>query len=310
MKLNLKLTFIIAFCLFYFGTYAESTAQCGCMSSISVGTLSPNLGSSSTGTMRQGYLSLNLSGNYIFGNKYRSGWKEVPSQTVREFENSSIFFQSSYGITNRLSLDMDLGFIVRNYIDAPPFKYTTSGPNNLNILAKYNLYYNPRYDFEITVGGGLKVPLQMVSDTNYKYTQTSQGAFAGLYQIFLHKGFKKSDFHLFLIHRGDISARNDADYLYGPFFITSLIGTKPITKHFLALLEMKNELKMKDENPNEVNYDSGFMNLILAPQIMYITDLLNFGIKFEYPAIRHYNGSQAAKNYSVSLSLGINTKLF
>lgn len=288
----------------------QSYAQCGCMSSISVGTLSPNIASSSTGTMRQGYLAVNLSGNYIFGNQYWSGWKSAPTQTVKEFENYSLFLQSSYGITNRFSLDVEMGYVARNYIDAPPFKYIRSGLNNLGLIGKYNFYYNPRSDFEITGGAGLKMPLQAVSDTNYKYTQTSQGALAGIYQIFLHKGFKDSEIHLFLIHRGEISARNDAEYLFGPFFQTSLIATKLISKNFLGLIELKNEMKLQDKNPDEINFDSGFSNVILSPQVFYSIGIMNIGAKFEYPILRHYNGSQAAKNYSVNLNFGINAKIF
>lgn len=305
-----KISLIISVFLFTIGMNSAIYAQCGCMSSISVGMLSPNIGSSSSGTMREGYLLLNLSGNYIIGNKYWSGWDEVPAQTVKEFYNYALLLQSSYGLTNRFSLDLDLGYILKNYIDAPPFKYERKGLSNINLLGKYNFYYDPRNDFEITAGIGGKIPLQMVSDTNYKYTQSSQGAFAGIYQIFLHKGFKTSELHLFLINRGEISARNDADYLYGPYFITSLICTKPISDKFLGLIELKNELKLQDKNPDGTNFDSGFSNIIIAPQIIFSFDNFYTGLKFDYPLLRHYNGSQAVKNFSVNLNFGVNTKLF
>lgn len=286
------------------------SAQCGCMSSISIGSLSPNLGSNSTGTMRQGFFSINLSSNYVYGDKYRSGWEEVSPQTVKNFENISFFLQSSYGITNRLSLDMDIGYIARNHITAPPFEYSSSGLNDLRLLGKYNVLYNPRNDFEITIGAGSKIPLKIVSDTNYKYTQTSQGAFAGIYQIFLHKGFKKSEVHLFLVHRGEISVRNSADYLYGPYFLTSFLSTKPISESFIVALELKNEYKLQDENPDQVNFDSGFMNMILSPQLIYVKDYFSAGIKIDFPIVRYYNGSQAGKNYLISLNLGVNTRIF
>ena len=288
----------------------SSLAQCGCMSSLSVGALSPNIGSSSSGTMRQGNLFTNLAGNYVFGDKYWSEWKEIPPETVKQFENYSLFLQTSLGITNRFTLDMNFGYVLRNYIDAPPFEYNRNGLNNLEIMGKYNFFYNPKRDFEITVGLGGKIPLQMVSDTNYKYTQTSQGAFAGTYQIFLHKGFKKSEFHMFLIHKGEISAMNSADYLYGPFFINSLIVTKPISNSFIGLVELKNEIKLQDENVGMTNYDSGFMNIIFSPQIIYSFSKFTCGIKYELPVLRYYHGSQASKNYSLSLNLGYSTEIF
>ncbi|OGU57318.1 MAG: hypothetical protein A2X64_06305 [Ignavibacteria bacterium GWF2_33_9] len=310
--MNKEISYFLIFTILLFGLISSQNtfAQCGCMSSLSVGTLSPNIGSSSTGTMRQGHLFTNLAGNYIFGDKYWSDWDEVPAQTVKQFENYSIFLLTSLGITNHLTLDMNLGYVLRNYINAPPFEYNRSGLNNLEVLGKYNLYYNPRSDFEITGGLGGKIPLQMVSDTNYKYTQTSQGAFASIYQIFLHKGFKESEIHLFLIHRGELSVKNSADYLYGPYFINSLITTKPISDNFIGLVELKNELKLQDENAGVMNYDSGFMNLILSPQIIFSVSNFTCGIKYELPILRYYHGSQASKNYSLNLNIGYTTKIF
>lgn len=306
---NKYLYIFLALFLFVF-TSDLIFAQCGCMSSISVGTLSPNLGSSSTGTIRQGFLSFNLSGNYVTGDHYRSGWEEIPPVTVKEFENTSGFLQLSYGITNRLSTDVEFGYTFGNYINAPPFKYERSGPNFVNILGKYNLFYKPKNDFEITFGAGVKTPLLMVNDTNYKYTQSSQGAFAGIYQIFIHKGYKESGLHLFLIHRGELSVRNNADYLYGPYLATSLVASKAYLKGIIALIELKNELKSQDKNLDEVNFDSGFMNLSIAPQVIFTFGDFYYGTKFDLPIIRYYNGSQAAKNYSVSINIGYSTRLF
>jgi hypothetical protein len=52
------------------------------------------------------------------------------------------------------------------------------------------------------------------------------------------------------------------------------------------------------------------MNLSIAPQVIFTFGDFYYGTKFDLPIIRYYNGSQAAKNYSVSINIGYSTRLF
>lgn len=298
----LQFSFTFLFLLTFSNTIAFS--QCGCMSSLSISSLSPSIGQTNSGTMKENFLNVNLITAYFYGDKYYSSTNEIPSGIVKDFQNFSTVLYASYGITNRLSIDADIGFVIKNKINAPPFSYERVGFSNLDLMGKYNLYYNPRNDFEITLGLGGLVPIQMVSDTNYQFTQTSQGAYAGAYQIFLHKGFHTQGFHVFLINKGQFYLENSAKYQYGPYFVTSCIGTYAILENLLGVIEIKNENKAKDKSVGVENYDSGYNSISVAPQLMYLTPDFNLSLKYELPVYRNYYGEQAVRNYTIYLTLG------
>ncbi len=296
------------FMLSMIGHY-EVKAQCGCMSSISAGALSPTLGTSTTGTMRENFLSINLFNIYTYGNKYYQGSKLAPPDVVNEFSNITNTLYLSYGITKQLSLDFNFNYISQNSVDAPPFVYKSSGFGNIGILAKYNFYYNPRNDFEFTAGIGGNIPIKKATDTTYIYLQPSNGSFSGIGQIFLHKGFQKEKFNLYLINRSEFFGLNNVNYRFGNTITTSLMATYNLSENLIFIAELRNEYKNKDKNNDYVNPDSGYNNFILSPQITYLWDKFSISLKYDNNTFRNYNGLQASKNYSLYLNFGYNFKI-
>lgn len=302
-------TLIILFVLFITCINYSSYSQCGCMSSISVGSLSPNIGTTNNGTLKAGYFNLNLATNYIYGNTYYKGSELAPPDAVREFYNANSTLYATYGLNNRVSLDFAISYIWETYIDAPPFVFKKSGLGNIALLGKYNVLFLPRSDFEITVGLGGKIPIQKVSDTTYIYLQPSNGAFSAIYYLYIHKGFKHIPLNFFLVNQGEYFSKNDANYKFGTTFITSFFTSYTFQEALSFSIELRNEYKSHDENNDKENVDSGFNNIILSPQLSFFKNNYFLSLKYDYMAYKYFNGLQATKNYSISLNLGYEFEL-
>jgi hypothetical protein len=305
-----KLIFVDFLILIFFASFFYSAnAQCGCMSSISVGSLSPNIGTLNNGTLKIGYLNLNLTTNYTYGNTYYKGTTLAPPDAVKEFYNINSTLYSSYGVSNRVSLDLALSYIWKTYIDAPPFIFQKSGLGNIALLGKYNLLFLPNSNFELTLGMGGKIPMQKVTDTTYIYLQPSNGAFSAIHYLFIHKGFKRIPLNFYFVNQGEYYANNDANYQVGTTFITSLFTSYLITDKIYGAVEIRNEYKLHDINNNHKNFDSGFNNIILSPQISLSSKDYYLTLKYDFLAYKNFNGLQATKNYSISLNFGYEFEL-
>lgn len=280
----------------------ELYSQCGCMSSMTSGLLSPSM-ITQTGTLRKGIVLLNLYTNYTFGNKEFSSTKVVPNSTVQEFWNSALNFKASYGFTKRLTGTVGANYILQNNIKTYIFSYKTNGWNSAQLGAKYNLLFNPKKNYEITALADLFIPFQSVDDTTYIYLQPTTGAIAYSLGLFYHKGFSDYEFDLFSSWSSTFSSKNSANYQFGSVHSLTVALTKPIIKQISVGLAGNFSYKDKDKLREVVQANSGYKNLTISPQISFFFADFMAGLNADLPVYNEYFGSQMSRAFSVSLNL-------
>ncbi len=277
-------------------------AQCGCMSSITSGMLSPST-TIQAGTLREGFLLINLLGNYTTGNKEYSSSRIVANSTVREFWNATTSFSASYGLTKRLTGIIGLNYVLEHNIKTYIFNYSNKGWNSAQIGAKYNIWFNPKENSEITIIADFALPLQTVQDTTYLYLQPTTGAFSISPGLFFHKGYNKVEIDLFAFWNSTIWSNNAANYRFGSVHQITLGITKPISKIFSAGLFVNLAYKDRDDLAGRTQINSGYKTIALSPQVLLNSKNLSIGLNFDIPIYKEYFGSQMTKEFSTSFSL-------
>lgn len=290
-----------AFILFFLMVVQVFT-QCGCMSSMASGLLSPAT-SPQAGTLREGFALINLAANYTTGNKEYSSVNIVPNTTVREFWNSTINFNVSYGINKRLTTTVGVNYVLKSNIETFSFNYKSNGWNSVQIGAKYNIIYNPKENYELTLIGDLFLPLQAVNDTTYLYLQPSSGATGFTSGLFYHKGFQNLEIDLFSSFYSTYWSENAANYKFGTLNSLSIALIKPILKQLALGLNINLTYKDKDKLNGEVQTNSGFKNIALSPQIYFNFDEFSIGLNSDIPIYNNFFGSQISKNFSAGMYL-------
>lgn len=299
ITLSIILTFLLTI---------EIYSQCGCMSSMASGLLSPST-VSQAGNLREGVVLLNFQTNYTIGNKEYSSTRVVPNTTVLEFWNSSVSFKASYGVTKRLTCAVGANYIFQNNIKTYSiiktyiFNYKTHGWNSAQLGAKYNLLFNPKNNYEITALADLFIPFQSVDDATYFYLQPTTGAIAYSLGLFFHKGFSDYEFDLFSSWSSTFNSKNSANYQFGSVHSLTVALTKPIIRQISVGLAGNFSYKDKDKLQEVVQANSGYKNLIISPQISFFFADFMAGLNADLPVYNEYFGSQMSRAFSVSLNL-------
>lgn len=293
---------IFAFVSIWVFVTTQLFSQCGCMSSITSGMLSPTT-TIQTGTLHEGFLLINLLGNYTTGNREYSSCKIVPNSTVREFWNSTLSLSASYGITKKFTGTITLNYVLENNIKTYIFRYTNKGWNSVQLGAKYNLFFNPKDNYEITTMAGFSLPLQTVKDTTYMYLQPTSGAFAFSPGIFFHKGFNKAEIDIFTFWSSTLWTKNDANYQFGSMHQLTMGVTKPILKILSAGLLVNFAYKDKDALTGQIRDDSGYKTISISPQVMLHSNNFTLGLETDIPIYKEFFGRQITKEFSTSLNL-------
>lgn len=292
ITLSIILTFLVTI---------ELYSQCGCMSSMASGLLSPST-VSQAGTLREGIVLLNFQTNYTTGNKEYSSTRVVPNATVREFWNSSVSFKASYGVTKRLTGTVGTNYILQNNIKTYIINYKTNGWNRAQLGAKYNLLFNPKDNYEITALADLSIPFHSVNDTTYIYLQPTTGAIAYSVGLFYHKGFSDYELDLFSSWYSTFSSKNSANYQFGSVHSLTVAVTKPIIKQISVGVAGSFSYKDKDKLQEVVQINSGYKNLTISPQVSFFFADFMAGLNADLPVYNEYFGSQMSRAYSVSLN--------
>lgn len=301
---------IIYFLIIIASTFAYS--QCGCLGGAAVGGLTPIGGTANVGLLRENYIRSSLFYSYAFGNKFYRGDVPAEKDIVDHYETHFSALLLGYGLTEDLTLEAELGYFPKKLQDFGTSDATGSGLSHTSLYGKYNIFSSIVNEIEITLGAGVKFPLELKQENLPQHVRASTGGYGLIFQAFLHKGFKKDDIHLFLLNRSEYNFENASNYQYGPSFNTSMYFTKGILKNLTGILEIRNEIRLKDKLKGEYHEDEGMYTggifLHLSPQINYSIGQFNFSALYDYPIYQYYNGYQLGNNYMIALNITYQTK--
>ncbi|MFP4368706.1 MAG: hypothetical protein ACLFR2_03920 [Candidatus Kapaibacterium sp.] len=287
----------------------ESFSQCSCIGGAAVGGLTPVGGTVNIGVLRDGFLRVSGLYKYSSGDEYYRGNSPAEKGLVENYHIHYTGLLAAYGISNKLTAELELGGFLQKNQDFGYYNLAGSGLSHMTVSAKYNIYHNIRYDYEITAGLGGRVPLNLKESNLPQHVLPSTGAYGLVFQAFIHKGFKDKGLRLFLIQRTELNAENDLDYRYGEGFYTSLFASKSISKGLSGILELRNEFRNKDEYLGEVNNDSGGSIFIISPQLNYVMGNFYLSALYDYPIYKYYNGYQLSNNSSFAINLTWQVKI-
>jgi hypothetical protein len=268
------------------------------------------------GTTSIGILQKN---NLRFISFYRSGHSDTYFQgnikSASGLLNQSFYhfsgFSSAYGITDKITFEYETGYFIRKQQDynfEPSLSLHGYGFSNGITSLRINIINNSDKDFEFTSGFGLKfpytkTPLKINNVEMPKDLQPSTGAYGGVLQVFLYKGFKKHALKLFLIQRFEYNTKNIKDYQVGSTLNSAFFITRPIRRDFTGIMQIRHEYRSSDVRNNQNVTSSGGNLVFISPQINYNYGLWNFSLLSDIPAYRHYNGIQFGSKGSVAVNV-------
>ncbi|MEI6884826.1 MAG: hypothetical protein WCO02_10085 [Bacteroidota bacterium] len=223
----------------------------------------------------------------------------------------------SYGITKRLTVEVDFGYFFNKtqefkYID---YKETGYGFTNGGVGVKYGIFIKPSRQIELTAGAGFRYPfttkpqeidgVQLARDV-----QPSTNAFAVNCMLFFNKGWPSVGIRLFTLNRFEYNFADKQKYQYGSVLLNSVFFSKKIIPYFFGILQVRGEYRMHDNDYNDI-YDgsstrpnSGNYILILSPQLSYsIAGKWNVSVLYDIPVYKFYNGKQLTPKYSFAVSV-------
>jgi hypothetical protein len=237
------------------------------------------------------------------------GSSSAENGTINYISSSFMGAVISYGITDKLTAELEAGAFLNKTQDFIDQKYSSEGMSHLILLGKYNVYADKDQELELTLGAGAKIPLNRTTDSLPLHVQPSQRAYGIVSHIFLHKGWKRSELNLYFVNRGEFLFENDLSYQYGAALFTSVFATKAITNNISGILEIRNEYKRKDKNNGITNEDSGNSTIIVAPQLGFSFAGIYAGVSFDIPVFKYFYGHQITNNYSIGVNVSWGDKL-
>lgn len=303
------LFFLIAFIVLS----KEITAQCGCSGGSPMGSSMPLSGTTDLGMIQKGFFRGFINYRYSYGDEYYLHDMKAPQGVVNYFESNMANLTMNYGLDNQFLIEAEFAYFIEKYENYTLLEQSTSGPSNLNLGARYNLFYDRKENFEITLGGLLRVPFRNKAEYDELniHLKPSSESFGLIFNSFIKKQFQDIDLYLFFVNRFEFNFNNRFKFRYGNTYYTSIFALKKITGGLNGILEIRNETRQKDRYNDEVICDSGGFLFLLSPQLSYTLGNLGISLAYDFPLYKYYygTGKQQALKYNILLNIFWGLKL-
>jgi hypothetical protein len=304
---------ILLVCLALFFCTENTKAQCFASPGNPVG------GAENMGVMSKNYLRIMSFYRYHQADKYYK--KDAPYKGMMETVDKAFFnycgFIVGYGITDRLSMETEMGYFLNKtqiYLSNEDV-LRGFGFSNINAGLKYALYQNSDKRLEWTVAAAGKVPLsnefQRVNGVELPVDlQPSTASYGFVLQSYLIKENSFDAWRVFLINRFEKNYENPNKYLFGNSVSTSAFFSKHYIfgngslKDWTIILQARHQFQEKNIRNGKTVDASGSHIVFLAPQLnCSIKEKWNLSLMFEKAVYRYYNEVQLGADYSVSFHL-------
>ncbi|MBI4648236.1 MAG: hypothetical protein HY738_17045 [Bacteroidia bacterium] len=318
MCFKLQKQFLI-FVLFLIITASDTVAQCFSSPGNPIG------GTANMGTVDKNMFRVASFYKYNYADQYYHGAKKSDYVLFEKayFNYSGLIV--GYGVTDKFTIETEAGYFINKTLKYHYGGSTAKGHgfSNAMLTGKYNLYMNNEKLLEWTAALGAKAPLRTKAQvSNYCElpvdAQPSSGSFGIVLQSYLIKAYSMRGYRYFLLNRFEYNFPNSHDFYinkqeikYGNSYYTSIFMSKhlwfPWTKGdgaWTAILQVRNEIKARRRENNEIVKASGSNLVVISPQ-MNLTVRKRWNLSFiaEIPAFQYYNETQLGTSYSFLVNI-------
>lgn len=275
-------------------------------------------GTGNLGVLEEKSLKVMLTHRYSYSGKYMAGNEIDKPYFVKTgyFNHTGILL--AFALNKRFTVELESGYFAnktQTYVAGIiPDKKTGYGLTNVVFTPKINLL--KKNDWEITTGLGLKYP---VGSYNKAFNgavaeldiQPSTGAVDYIHTLFISKEYLPKHLRFFLYNRMEIKTANPLQYKYGNLYATSFFVSYSASFRWDLVVQIRNEIRSKDERPAQVTpYNmekipiSGSQKVFISPLVNYnISQTMRVSLLADIPLYQYYNEQQLANSFAVALSI-------
>lgn len=259
---------------------------------------------------------------YSTSNKYYEGSNPIEIEFIDKAYFNYMTLQTYYGITQRLSVQADLGYFINKtetYLVDDWSKSNGYGIGDATLSIKYLAYNNYKKHFKLIPSIGITLPIGVFDQEKDHVklpitVQPSSGSFkyqASLYanKTTINKKFNFTAFALF--EYAQLIDSKNFYYKYGNQFLISFLTSYKVGEKLSFALELRNENRGKSiRNDDQVVDASGFNIIYIIPHISYsFSKNWYLALNSDMPIYKYYNGIQMSNTYSVSMRLSYSINL-
>ncbi len=259
---------------------------------------------------------------YSTSHEYYEGNKSINIDFIDKAYFNYITLQSIYGVTQRLTIQADLGYFINKtetYLKEDWSPSKGYGLGDATIYLKYLAYNNFKKQLKIIPSIGITIPIgvfdQEVDHVKLPITvQPSSGSFKYQASLYINKGTSNGRFNFALFGMFEYAQLIDSKnfyYKYGNQVLFSFLTSCKLGNSLSVAIELRNENRGKSLRNNDQIVESSGFNIVYAiPHISYsFSKNWYLAINTDLPVYKYYNGIQMSNTYSVSMRLSYKINL-
>jgi hypothetical protein len=265
-----------------------------------------------------GYKELQMAVGYKYSasDTYYKGSEKIDINDIEKAWFNYLNLQLVYGLTQRLSIQTDLGYFINKseeYFKEDWATKTGYGLGDATLTLKYLAFKSFTHKYSIIPSLGMKFPIgvfdQEVDNVKLPITiQPSSGSFRYLLNLFVNKSFKNPKLNLGFYGSFEYAQLIDSEnfyYKYGNVYLFSVIGSYKVFDKINLGLEIRNENRAKAGRENEQVVESSGYSLVYT--ILHLSYSIShnwlLSVNSELPVNKYYNGIQLGNKFAVAASL-------
>jgi hypothetical protein len=298
----------------------------GCCSG---GSGSPIAGGAASGVLLENQMEISASYQYIKSSLFKTNNNRDTTSILNDtLSTDYLFFRTDYGLSEKLTMSLALGYFIDKSLDNKNESYSNSGVSDLIIFPRYNIFNWKRdnHRTEITLGLGIKLPLGSHKDSSlilssplfgdvYAYNpptaQLTNGSTDAMFYSFFYRTYPKKKFRVFANTLYIKKSFNSLGEKFGDYGSISLFAGKTLAKNFGVTGQFKYEHIGEigaAEGVSLVNYNveelsTGSNKFLFIPQVSYSKNSFTYFATIDLPLYQDLNGSQVATQYQITAGL-------
>lgn len=260
---------------------------------------------------------------YNYGNQYFEENKESDFNLINKAYYNYIGTTIGYGITQKFSIETETGYFInktQQYNLSPSYSLVGVGFSNIIVSGKYGIYSNLDKRIFFSASAGIKIPSSTKPQTSNNVelpieVQSSAGAYGVVTQAFLVQENSGKGLRYFITNRTEINQPNRQNFKIGTSLFTSIFISKHIMNNnikgdWTTILQIRNEIRLKNKRDDNYIQSSGSNLFFISPQVNYsLKEKWDMSLIVDIPCYQFLNGIQLATKYGITFSVARDLKL-